>query len=509
MKPARRTLVVGAAAVMAVAGTLAAAAPAAATDAETPVTVVEKLTGPDAPNNTWGRWDIKATDLGIMWDDGDGRVLTAFGDTFGNAWTGPGGGAPANGNWRSNVLVRSSDTDLSDGMLFESAPQSPAGVAKQLIPSRKIDGEEMTTIPTAGISVGDRQYMGFMSVRHWGPPGLWDTNYAGIAYSDDDGENWTVSDTRWENDADGANPFQMQAYVRKGGEIYVFGTPNGREGAVHLAKVSERKLLDEDAYRYWDGERWSKDQDDAAPIIDAPASELSVFYDDYSKRFLLMTLSGQDIVMRTATTPTEAWTEPQTVASSADYPGLYGGFIHPWSEDGEIYFSMSQWGPYNAYLMRMQIDQQGTIVNPNLLSDPSFERGTVMGDGTGGTWGCKPNCGIDTAPARAFTGDRNAFVRYNSGWRDLWQDVSVEPGADYRLTGWIRTSTNSDAGFFGARTLDGTVLSEAHFVSVGPWTKFTVDFNSGEHDAVQAFAGVWTNSGDIWMQADEFSLVRR
>ena len=53
------------------------------------------------------------------------------------------------------------------------------------------------------------------------------------------------------------------------------------------------------------------------------------------------------------------------------------------------------------------------------------------------------------------------------------------------------------------------MLSEAHFVSVGPWTKFTVDFNSGEHDAVQAFAGVWTNSGDIWMQADEFSLVRR
>ncbi|RZI88290.1 MAG: DUF4185 domain-containing protein, partial [Microbacterium sp.] len=122
----------------------AGASPAAATEAPTPVTIVEKLTGPDAPNNTWGRWDIKATDLGIMWDNGEGQVLTAFGDTFGNAWTGPGGGAPPNGHWRSNVLVRSSDRDLADGMLYESAPQTPAGAAKELIPSKKVNGDEMT-----------------------------------------------------------------------------------------------------------------------------------------------------------------------------------------------------------------------------------------------------------------------------------------------------------------------------------------------------------------------------
>ena len=56
----------------------AASAPTEATiagAAATPVTVVEKLTGPDAPSNTWGRWDIKGTDLGIMWDNGQGEVL--------------------------------------------------------------------------------------------------------------------------------------------------------------------------------------------------------------------------------------------------------------------------------------------------------------------------------------------------------------------------------------------------------------------------------------------------
>lgn len=488
---------------------VAVASPALATQATTPATVVEKLTGPDAPNNTWGRWDIKATDLGIMWDDGQGKVLTAFGDTFGNAWTGPGGGAPPNGNWRSNVLVRSSDRDLADGMLFESAPQSPQGIAKQLIPSKKINGDEMTTIPTAAISVGKRQYLGFMSVKQWGAPGYWDTNYAGIAYSDDDGENWTVSDTRWENTAAGDDPFQMQAYVRSGGFVYVFGTQNGRNGPASLARVPANKLLVASAYRYWDGHGWSKDEADAVPILDAPVSELSVQYDAFSKRFLLMTLSGEDIVLRTAKDPQGPWSAPQTVASSADYPGLYGGYLHPWNKDGVLYFTMSQWSPYNVYLMRLQIDRGGNVVNPNLVANPSFERDGAIGDGTGGTWGCSPNCGVDTAPASAFTGDHNAFVRFNSGWRNLWQDVPVAPHTAYRLTGWVRTSVNSDNGYFGARTTSGSVISEAHLVSFGPWTRLTVDFDSGSLDTVQVYAGVWTNSGDIWLQLDDVAVVRR
>lgn len=503
----RRAAGAALAALAVVVASAAVSAPAVATTASTPVTVVEKLTGPDAPNNTWGRWDIKATDLGIMWDDGDGHVLTAFGDTFGNSWTGPGGGAPPNGNWRSNVLVRSSDADLSDGMLFDAATQGPQGVAKEIIPSKKINGDEITVIPTAGISVGDRQYLGFMSVKQWGPPGMWDTNYAGIAYSDDGGANWTVSDTRWDN-PDGDDPFQMQAYVQKGGTIYVFGTQNGRNGPLSVAKVPAKKLLDESQYRYWDGRKWSKDEPDAVPVIDAPMSEVSVQYDEHSKRFLLMTLSGEDIVLHTAKNPEGPWSAAQTVASSTDYPALYGGYFHPWNEDGEIYFTMSQWNPYNVYLMHMRLDKNGKIVDPNLVVDPSFERSDALGTGTDGTWGAKPNSGIDTAPAGGFTGDRNVFVRYNSGWRDIWQDVAVEPNTSYRLTGFLRTSTNSDNGYFGVRQLDGTVLGEAHFVSVGAWTRFTVDVETGANDRVQVFGGVWTNSGDIWLQMDDVALVR-
>ncbi|MDR2998754.1 MAG: DUF4185 domain-containing protein [Microbacterium sp.] len=509
MTPLKKVLAGAAAASLAVVALAAASAPppAEATTARTPSTVVEKLTGPDAPNNTWGRWDIKATDLGIMWDDGSGHVLTAFGDTFGNSWTGPGGGAPPNGNWRSNVLVRSSDTELADGMLFDWAAQGPDGYARQIIPSKKVDGDEITTIPTTGISVGKRQYLGFMSVRQWGPPGVWDTNHAGIAYSDDGGSTWKVSDTQWENPS-GVDPFQMQAWVRKGGTIYVFGTQNGRNGPASVAKVPATKLLDKTAYRYWDGASWSKDEADAEPVMDAPMSEMSVQWDEYSGRFLMMSLVGEDIVMRTALAPEGPWTPAQTVASSTDYPALYGGYFHPWNKDGEIYFTMSQWNPYNAYLMHLRIDRQGNIIDPNLVTDASFERSAVLGDGTGGTWGAKPNSGVDTAPAAGFTGDRRAFVRYNSGWRDIWQDVAVEQHTKYRVTGFLRTSVNSDNGFFGARTEAGVPIGEVNFHSVGAWTRFTVEFDSGDNDAVQVFGGVWTNSGDIWMQLDDVSLTK-
>src|SRR5690606_37345840 len=209
---------------------------AVATTAASPATVVSKMTGPGSVSNTPGNWGIYSTDLGVMWDNGSGQILAAFGDTFGNTWTPPGG----NGNdWRSQVLLRSNDTNLADGMSFQSAATNVPGHAKELIPSQKIDNVEMTVIPTAGVSVGGRQYMAYMSVRHWGVPGSWDTNYAAIAYSDDNGENWTTSGGPVWNNPSGTNKFQMVAFVRDGGYVYMFGTPNGRTGAAYLARVAE------------------------------------------------------------------------------------------------------------------------------------------------------------------------------------------------------------------------------------------------------------------------------
>src|SRR4029079_7488493 len=90
-------------------------------------------------------------------------------------------------------------------------------------------------------------------------------------------------------------------------------------------------------------------------VVAGPVSALSVRYDSYSGKWLLMYLQGEDIILRSSHAPTGPWSSAQVVVSSADYPGLYGGFMHPWSSGGTIYFAMSQWGPYKQYLLKVQL----------------------------------------------------------------------------------------------------------------------------------------------------------
>ncbi|NUR89117.1 MAG: DUF4185 domain-containing protein [Nonomuraea sp.] len=478
---------------------LASSAPAVATQARSPAVVVGKMTGTGSASATDTRWKVQATDLGIMWDNGSGQILAAFGDTFGSGWAPPGGNGQ---DWRSQVLLRSSDRDLSDGLTFDSAATDAPGHAKQLIPSQKVDGDEITVIPTAGVSVGGRQYLAFMSVRHWGAPGQWDTNYAGIAYSDDNGENWTTTGgPRWDNPT-GDDHFQMAAMARRDGFVYLYGTPNGRNGAAYVARVPETKVLDKAAYRYWDGRSWQPGPDTrAAALVDAPTAELSVQYNAYTGRWLMTYLQGSDIVLRSAPAPQGPWSGTQVVASFADYPGLYGGFMHPWSSGPDLYLSLSEWTPYNTYLIRVQLGRDATITNPNLVQDPSFERESSA-------WAFHGNGGFDNA-TWSFTADHNAYVRYNSGWHDVHQVIPVRQGTDYVLTGWLRTSPNSDNGFFGVRDPGGGPFREINFRAVGPWTRFTVPFSSGSRTSVEVFAGIWTDNGDMWLQIDDVAVVRR
>lgn len=477
-------------------GATAAVAPTSSAAA-----VVSKMTGPGSVSDTPARWGVYATDLGIMWDNGAGEVLTAFGDTFGEQWAPPGG----NGNdWRSQVLLRSADTVLEDGMTFSSASEDWPGHAQELIPSLKIDNTEMTVIPTAGISVGTRQYLGYMSVRHWGEPGSWDTNYAAIAYSDDNGDTWiTEGGPRWDN-PDGSNRFQMASFVRRDGFVYMFATPNGRNDAAYLARVSEGEILSKTAWRYWTGVEWSESQENAVPVVEGPVAELSVQWNEYANRWLMVYMRDSEIVLRSALSPTSAWSDPEVLVSADDYPGPYGGFLHPWSSGSELYFALSQWNPYNVYLMRVGIQVDGSVGSSNLLKDPSFER--QESGQLGGAWSCGGNCGVDDQ-MWGFTGDKNAFVRFNAGWHDISQVVTVEPNQDYELTAWLRTSENNDNGFVGVRNVGGAPIAERNFRAVGEWARFSVSFNSGSMNQIEVFAGIWTDNGDMWLQVDDVALV--
>ncbi|MFC3963414.1 DUF4185 domain-containing protein [Nocardia jiangsuensis] len=318
---------------------------------------VAKQTGASSINRTDKRWQVEGTDLGIMWESAPGEIAMAFGDTVGNGFHPPGG---TGGDWRSNVLAFSTDRELSDGVTFDRMVTDGRCHAAEILSSRKLDNVEITTIPTSGFAIGSRQFLSYMSIRTWhSAPGTFYTNYGGIAYSDDGGSTWTEDPhARWDN-IFGVSNFQVSAMVPQGDHVYLFGTPNTRLGAVGLARVPKDQVLNTTAYQYWRDGAWTPVGGAAAatPVVDAPAGELSVRFDAERGVWQMSYLDTAKaaIVVREASSPQGVWSPSTPTVSVLDYPELYGGFIHPWSRGGDLYFTITTWSDYNVYLMHAEL----------------------------------------------------------------------------------------------------------------------------------------------------------
>ncbi|WP_267309290.1 DUF4185 domain-containing protein [Mycobacterium barrassiae] len=385
---------------------------------------VDWITGNNPANNTQFYYGVTGTDLGIMWDNGmvddlstpynEHQILIAFGDTFGV------GGMAAGTHWRPNVLFRSVDADLFDGLDFTDPewftgndfggspltyvpPNAPYQyMARQIIfPSGLPAG--ITLIPTAGISVPTpgtqyevTQYISFMSVTKWGAPGQWTTNYSAIAYSEDNGETWTVAPqtVRYNTPGSGNQNFQQMAFVRPGdGYVYAYGTPNGRLGSAYVARVPERDILDLSKYEYWNGgtaggwygvgatpARWVKGNPAAATAIfgqttttpgacgavnvnpGSGVSEMSVQYNQHLEKFVVLHADrNNSIIMRTSDRPEGGWSGPKVLMKQQN-GGIYAPMMHPWSPStkgtgSELYWNLSLWSEYNVMLMKTDLDK--------------------------------------------------------------------------------------------------------------------------------------------------------
>lgn len=336
----------------------------------TRLTRLAKTTGADSANSTASRFGVHATDLGIPWDDGRGGVLVAFGDTYGPGWGGSGAG-PGHADWRFNVIARSTNTDLDEGLVLDSVVEREDGSAGQVLVADRGGRLEHTVIPTSGVAVNGRNFLHYMSVRAWGTPGGWTTNYGGLAYSDDGGSTWVKSRTAvWPNRRSGVldrvlgrgrwqHPFQMVGFAGVlDGRLHLLGTPNGRFGSGHLARVGTDDVLDPAAYEHWTGQGWSSDPYAAAPVLSAPVAELSVQYNTHFGKWFATHLNEHraEIVLRVADQLTGPWSAGETVVSGADHPALYGGFQHPWAADRPaLYFTMTQWHPYNVEFFRADL----------------------------------------------------------------------------------------------------------------------------------------------------------
>jgi len=208
----------------------------------TGVSGVEQLgqvTGADAPGKT-DQYAVYGTDLGSMFQF-EGKTYFVFGDTFGERDADQIGGGGS--FWRSNTMGYTTDTDPSDGITLDGMITDGLGLAAELLPSKKVDNDEMTVIPTHGFEANGSMYMHWMSVRHWGVPGEWEVNDAGLAKSTDKGQTWEVLDQpRWSGDSQfvQVSPF----HVTEGGVdwIYFWGITHGRFSGASLAKVEAAKV---------------------------------------------------------------------------------------------------------------------------------------------------------------------------------------------------------------------------------------------------------------------------
>ena len=345
---------------------------------------IQSLTGPGSNPRTDRLFDIAGTDLGIAYKDAAGRTMLVFGDTMacdGSA-----------GEWRSNTIMRTSDNNYTDGVTVEEAlterGYARQGRAREFIPSLKEPGVEHTVIPTAGITVNGVQYIDFMSVRSWGRPGEWFTNYAATV-SSTDGENWTVVPGSQRANKGPSMPgggqyragnerIQMSAFVEHDGYIYRFSTPSGRDGSAIVARAPKAQFPKEDAFEFFDGAGWSATPTRAAAVIDGSVSELSVAWNPYLGKFIALYIDGNGMVLRTADSPTGPWSSKRMLVDTATIGDLYGGFILPSNNDHNLYFVATTWSNYNVMVMRTNLSE---LFGVPLLASGDVNLDPVADDG--------------------------------------------------------------------------------------------------------------------------------
>ena len=261
------------------------------------------------------------------------------------------------------MLGHSSDLNPADGVLWDgwySGDDGRAIAVSEGAHEPAFTGEG-TRIPTSMVTVGKRLYLHYISIHGFAQMGgQWLCNFSRFVYSDDAGESWTEATSDFGTTAD---RFNMLALSKQGGVgnkggryVYAVGTACGRFGGARVGRAPAGRLLDNSAWEYFDGRRWSKTRNDAAEVIRPPVGEGSLVWNVGIRRWMYSYLNedAHAIELRLARAPWGPWEKPLTLARADDYPALYGAFMTPSfiKNNGKtFYFVLSQFGPYNTYIM--------------------------------------------------------------------------------------------------------------------------------------------------------------
>jgi hypothetical protein len=296
---------------------------------------VKDLTGTASSS---GQFGVGGTDLGIPVRQPDGKIAYIFGDTFEQ----DGVGGPG---WRAPVLLRSDPGLGGNGIDFNGA--AGGQYAKQIL--NYSHNNQVTWLPSDAITIGGRMYLHYMVNQ-----GLGNVQWTQIAYSDDNGENWSLSNARWE--ANENNSLRQLWTWERGcdGYVYALSTKFSRDSAIILHRVPEAQILDRNAYEPWgwDGTKWAWGNP-ATIVLDGSFGEMSLrrvedkwvlaWFNAGSYEITIKVFDSPTSDLHTATTYHPIAGGDWCAQNDTTVAQLYGGYIHPDSTLHDLHLIVSQW----------------------------------------------------------------------------------------------------------------------------------------------------------------------
>jgi hypothetical protein len=306
--------------------------------------VIHQIAGADMPSCS--EYDVCGTDLGVAYTAADGTIKFLFGDTFSSR-------TPDDSvNWRAPVALRSQTTpNAHTPITFVGAVGADGKTsAPELMSNGHHSNGEVSAIPNDGISFKEtgEEIISYMSIRDWDNPpvGDWSTNYGGLAWSPDGNHFYRVG-PQWTNTDANSDPFQMISMQRDGAYVYLVGVKAGRQtGPMVLMRVAWGQMRSATAYQCWNGTGWGGNQ--CSPLFEGAFGEPSLRkLSDNTWALAYFNAANNSIVTRTASSPTGPWRSEKVQLTAEQFPGLYGGFIHPYSTPDNLTLMVSSW-PRNS-----------------------------------------------------------------------------------------------------------------------------------------------------------------
>jgi hypothetical protein len=117
------------------------------------------------------------------------------------------------------------------------------------------------------------------------------------------------------------------------GDLYSYSCEGDWDKHCLLARVALADALDRSAWRYWDGDDWSSDVDDAHAIFDAHTI-LSVYWNEHLASYVAIYSRplDDDVYLRTAPAPEGPWSDDLRIVEGEPGTGdgtNYSGLGHP------------------------------------------------------------------------------------------------------------------------------------------------------------------------------------